>query len=814
MGLGKTVQVSAFLGLAAASRKLKSILIMAPATMLQHWLNELAIWAPGLRRVLVHQSSNTNDSSTSPTKISKQLLQYLDKWLFKCRKNRVNEPIDEDDINTTPSHTFCGTGYVIITTYENVRRYSDIYTTHEWSYVVLDEAQKIRNPDADITLTCKRLRTPHRLAITGTPIQNDLKELWSLFDFVYPGRLGTLPAFEQEFATPIRRGGYSNASPMHVQLAYRCAVILKDTIEPYMLRRLKKDVKEVSRMPGKTEHILFCRLTSRQRDMYESYLKSDDVARVIRGSSQMFSAVTTLRKISNHPDLVCDPKDQSSFETFVRGTLHKKNKSKKSKLGTLDDSSIDDDDFDNDNKSCSYDINNNDNIDSFVHRSGKLEVLSKILPLWKRQGHRVLIFCQWKKMLNIIQQFVIQMNWKYSRLDGNTIVSSRQRLVDTFNHDDTYFIMLCTTRTGGVGLNLTGANRIILYGTYNIIVFYLSCVLFARQNHKNNFPCSHHFVSFFKLDPDWNPSTDQQARERVWRFGQKRDVTIYRLITAGTIEEKIYHRQIFKTALSNKVLQDPQQRRLFSTKDLKDLFTLSADTKSVSSGGNGITETSRATKGIGIVDRVDECGGINDDNDDNAASDNDEDNEATLRQVMKSKGLAGIFDHHSIENDPNRKTTTVREMEEQAKKIAKDALKALEESVANNQRFIPTWTGSDESQQLFGTSSLRKRETDTHHTSHPTGGMSSTSLLATLKAKKQKVEEETTTNTQSNITGGDNHNKYLHLCQKLMNFIREQSPVTEDILEEFNEVPGSDVAIFRRLLKSIAYLENGRWFLK
>ena len=162
-------------------------------------------------------------------------------------------------------------------------------------------------------------------------------------------------------------------------------------------------------------------------------------------------------------------------------------------------------------------------------------------------------------MLSIIEQFTIQQGWKYCRLDGNTNIASRQKLVDKFNEDASYFCMLMTTRTGGVGLNITGANRVLLY------------------------------------DPDWNPQTDAQARERSYRFGQKRDVTVYRLITAGTIEEKIYQRQIFKTALTNSVLQDPKQRRLFSQKDLKDLLTLKPDT-------NEVTETGTITKGGGVVE--------------------------------------------------------------------------------------------------------------------------------------------------------------------------------------------------------------------
>ena len=151
-GLGKTVQLSSFLGAMGASRKLKCALVISPATMLQHWLNELATWAPGLRRVLIHQSGEKDGTSRS---LSVKLLRNLDQWLRKARADRVNEPIDEEDIASMDHDTFCGTGYVIVTTYESIRKNTDMWIEHNWSYVVLDEAQKIRNPDADVTLACK-----------------------------------------------------------------------------------------------------------------------------------------------------------------------------------------------------------------------------------------------------------------------------------------------------------------------------------------------------------------------------------------------------------------------------------------------------------------------------------------------------------------------------------------------------------------------------------------------------------------------------------------------------------------------------------
>ena len=156
MGLGKTVQICAYLGSLASSRKTKSILIIAPTTLLQHWLKELSTWAPGLRRILIHQSADdSRDSGPSRSNVSPYLFQGLDKWLKTSRKSRLFEAIDEEDLETRDPASFCGTGYVCVTTYENIRRNPDTWINHNWSYIVMDEAQKIRNPDADITLVCK-----------------------------------------------------------------------------------------------------------------------------------------------------------------------------------------------------------------------------------------------------------------------------------------------------------------------------------------------------------------------------------------------------------------------------------------------------------------------------------------------------------------------------------------------------------------------------------------------------------------------------------------------------------------------------------
>lgn len=167
--------------------------------------------------------------------------------------------------------------------------------------------------------------------------------------------------------------------------------------------------------------------------------------------------------------------------------------------------------------------------------------LSSLSTHPSKTNRRVLVFTQTQQMLDIIEKMVIARNYSYHRMDGGTPVPQRAPLIDDFNANPDVFLFLLTTRVGGLGVNLTGADRVVVF------------------------------------DPDWNFSTDVQARERAWRIGQRREVTIYRFIVGGTIEEKIYHRQVYKHFLSDKVLRDPRQRRFFKSKDMQDLFTLGSE---------------------------------------------------------------------------------------------------------------------------------------------------------------------------------------------------------------------------------------------
>ena len=502
MGLGKTIQIISFLAGLHYSKKLtRPVIVVAPATVLRQWVNEFHRWWPPLRVSILHSSGSGMLNIGSEGRMEEIEEMYGFSVPKKAPKSQKSA---KKIVDRVVQH-----GHVLVTTYAGLQTYSDVLIPVDWGYAVLDEGHKIRNPNTAITIYCKELRTANRIILSGTPMQNNLIELWSLFDFVFPMRLGTLVNFRQSFEVPIKLGGYANATNLQVLTATKCAETLKETISPYLLQRLKVDV--ASDLPKKSEQVLFCKLTKPQRDAYEMFLASDEMTSILNHSRQSLYGIDILRKICNHPDLL-DP--------GLRGKPGYK--------------------WGNPNK------------------SGKMQVVKALLEMWKRFGHKTLLFSQGVQMLNIIEEFIRSLDgFNYLRMDGGTNIKDRQSLVDRFNTDPDLHVFLLTTKVGGLGVNLTGANRVIIF------------------------------------DPDWNPSTDVQARERAWRLGQKKEVTIYRLMTAGTIEEKIYHRQIFKQFLTNKILKDPKQRQTFQMKDLYDLFTL---------GGTdvGSTETGEMFKGTEV----------------------------------------------------------------------------------------------------------------------------------------------------------------------------------------------------------------------
>ena len=403
MGLGKTIQVIAFLaGLHYCGLLKKPVIVVCPATVMKQWVNEFHRWWPPLRVSILH----TSGSGMLNVRREAEIEDELEEDTFTSRKTlskghksakRIVDKVVRD-------------GHVLVTTYSGLQTYAELLIPTDWAYAVLDEGHKIRNPNTAITIYCKELRTHNRVILSGTPMQNNLTELWSLFDFIFPMRLGTLVNFRNQFEIPIKQGGYANASNLQVETAMKCAETLKDTISPYLLQRFKVDV--AADLPKKSERVLFCKLTKLQRDAYEWFLGSEEMKSIMAGKRQALYGVDILRKICNHPDLV------------EHRTLSKK---------------------------VGYQYGSG-------HKSGKMQVVKALLEIWKKRGHKCLLFAQHRIMLDILEKFVRGLEgFRYRRMDGGTAIKERQDLVDEFNRDPNLHVFLLTTKVVVVWASISQA---------------------------------------------------------------------------------------------------------------------------------------------------------------------------------------------------------------------------------------------------------------------------------------------------------------------------------------------------------------------
>jgi hypothetical protein len=255
------------------------------------------------------------------------------------------------------------------------------------------------------------------------------------------------------------------------------------------------------------------------------------------------------------------------------------------------------------------------------------------------------------------------------------------------------------------------------------------------------------------------------------------------------LKEKIYQRQIFKTALTNQILQDPKQRRLFSQKDLRDLFTLKVDS-------NNTTETGELTKGGGVMEISHSTDLIHDDKESQPC-----DNNSTLKVVIKSKGICGVFDHDFVEEpSAGKKPLSVIEIEDNARKLAMKAVLALKASSQNQKCFEPTWTGSEETRPY--------ERVDKQPMS------SSTSLIANLQNRRVQIASNGQSGLEGPVQDAETA-KYSGLLLRMKNYIRRTmaGPTTRELLAEFKDVPNCDAAVFRSLLRSIATIKDGKWIL-
>ncbi|KAM2618830.1 hypothetical protein TB1_035062 [Malus domestica] len=726
MGLGKTIQVLSFLGALHFSRMYKPSIIVCPVTLLRQWKREAKKWYPSFHVELLHDSArepaikkkgSKSDESDSDSEGSS------DSDYERPESSKSTKKWD-----SLINRVLRSESGLLITTYEQLRIVGESLLDVDWGYAVLDEGHRIRNPNAEVTLVCKQLQTVHRIIMTGAPIQNKLTELWSLFDFVFPGKLGVLPIFEAEFAVPISVGGYANASPLQVSTAYRCAVVLRDLIMPYLLRRMKADVD--AQLTKKTEHVIFCSLTDEQRSAYRAFLASSEVEQIMDGNRNSLYGIDVMRKICNHPDL-----------------LEREHCGQNPDYGNLE-------------------------------RSGKLKVVSQVLKVWKDQGHRVLLFTQTQQMLDIIESYLVADGYSYRRMDGLTPIKQRMALIDEFNNSSDVFVFILTTKVGGLGTNLTGANRVIIF------------------------------------DPDWNPSTDMQARERAWRIGQKRDVTIYRLITRGTIEEK-----------NEPDKQYSQRGSVQSTNGV-----VADNANNSEAGPSRRNGKEKADQSDGEVDEETNI----------------------LRCLFDAQGIHSAMNHDVIMNAHDEEKM---KLDEQASRVAQRAAEALRQSRMLRSRdgvSVPTWTGKSGMagapsavRGKFGSTlnsqlvknTKRSDEGPSNGTNNFVAGapagkaLSSAELLAKIRGNQERAVEagiEHQFNRAKSFDVGPSrtgHNlggvQPEVVIRQICTFIQQRGGSTDSssIVQHFKDrIPSRDLPLFKNLLKEIAKLEKNQngavWVLK
>ncbi|KAI5804374.1 hypothetical protein EDC01DRAFT_627231 [Geopyxis carbonaria] len=422
-----------------------------------------------------------------------------------------------------------GTTDIVITSYDICRNDIAEIGKFSWNYCVLDEGHIIKNSKAKLTQAVKRVVANHRLILSGTPIQNNVLELWSLFDFLMPGFLGTEKVFLDRFAKPIAASRNSKSNSKEQEAGALAIEALHKQVLPFLLRRLKEEV--LDDLPPKIIQNYYCELSELQKKLYEDFAKkqsktiSEEIGgpEVKQAKTHIFQALQYMRKLCNSPSLVLNEK-HPQYEAVTRQLARDKSSIRDPihapKLGALRDLLRD----------CGIGV---DSSNSDTGMPAETNAISQ---------HRALIFCQLKEMCDIVENEVFKKllpSLTFMRMDGSTDARKRQDVVTKFNGDPSIDCLLLTTHVGGLGLNLTGADTVIF------------------------------------VEHDWNPQKDMQAMDRAHRIGQKKVVNVYRLITRGTLEEKIMSLQRFKLDVASTVVnQQNAGLATMETDQILDLFNV------------------------------------------------------------------------------------------------------------------------------------------------------------------------------------------------------------------------------------------------
>ncbi|KAK7208445.1 putative DNA excision repair protein [Myxozyma melibiosi] len=397
---------------------------------------------------------------------------------------------------------------IMLTAYQTYQIHESKINMIEWDCCIADECHLIKEQTSKISAALVNVNSLCRIGLTGTALQNKYEDLWTLLDWANPGAVGSRKSWMQMISAPLKAGQSHNATANALAKARVTAMKLRDNVlSLFLLRRTKELIAD--QLPKKRDMVVFCDLSPLQKEAYQNYFQSDDelFKDEDAASEHFLSKCTTGLKMADHLAL-CLPRNEEDKE--------EKQKSSRILSQALP----------NDWQrlmSRSPVVNYSD-----PELCGKWKILRRLLQHWRRTGDKVLLFSYSTRMLDMIDHLLTSYgNYSFCRLDGSMTYLERQRQVDKYNNDPSLFIFLISTRAGGVGLNLVSANRVVLW------------------------------------DLNWNPTHDLQAMDRAFRLGQKRDVEVYRLVSAGTIEEIIYARQIYKQQQANIAYTASMERRYF-----------------------------------------------------------------------------------------------------------------------------------------------------------------------------------------------------------------------------------------------------------
>ncbi|KAA6410036.1 MAG: hypothetical protein FRX48_06650 [Lasallia pustulata] len=563
MGLGKTIQTISFLAYLRERGTSGPFLVVAPLSTLSNWIEEFARWTPSIPVVLYHGTPAQRAELRSKTLRDEHSAKFP----------------------------------VVCTSYEICMNDQKFLSRHGWKFIIIDEGHRLKNLNCKLIKELKQYRSANRLLITGTPLQNNLAELWSLLNFLMPEVFDTYENFEInfDFSAVLEKGGHKEV--IEQQRTNNLVAALHKVLRPFLLRRVKTDVE--TSLPKKREYILYTPLTTTQKELYRE---------IIRGNSREYLEGKVIERINhsggNTPN---STRSQSLKRKAESGTATPKKSAKPSRASTpassvrsgrngngkrqsykelsdreyfrqMEEESSESEDIDEEEQeeidraktialakkeiaqkklqnplmqlrlACNSPHNfywpwEDDAApdESIVSESGKMRMLDRLVPYLFSKGHKVLIFSQFKSQLDIIQDWaILRQGWKVCRIDGQVKQDDRRQQIKDFNEDPACQMFLLSTRAGGQGINLAAADTVILF------------------------------------DSDWNPQQDLQAQDRAHRIGQTKPVIVYRLATKGTIEQNLLEKADGKKRLANVVIQPGIYRSITTTlkHDLDELARL------------------------------------------------------------------------------------------------------------------------------------------------------------------------------------------------------------------------------------------------